>query len=222
MKKLFTLMLLAAFATVTASAEDGYIPPRKYFNIGYVQQDVQIQFDGEYQDVDGYEWGASLERGRTYFFNKKSPILGMVRIGLDWSYIDLQYASYKTPIGDGESFNSHFANIGMQVGPSVTVTPLKGLNIKVYGHYAPSFAAFGDEKFENILGGYAGHLTAGIHASFKVLTLGVELRNCKAQLSEVKTDEGAIDGDLESVGDLFGEKHNVKLPATRFIVGFRF
>ncbi len=136
----------------------------------------------------------------------------MIRFGLDFSYLDLQYASFAVEDFD-ENDDALFANLGMQIGPSITVTPIRHLHAKAYAHYAPSvavYAPYGD--FDDLLGGYAGYITGGVQLSYRFLTLGVELRSGQVDASWL------FGGDE----DLLDDSTRVKLPGTRVIFGFRF
>lgn len=220
MKKIFTTLALLVFsAGVSAQKPVIKAPKRHYINLAYATQ--QLKFD-VYADVAAEtlksDHGVAAEFGSTFFFNGKRPVANMIRFGLDFSYLDLQYASFRINSTDGDdlsvNLDGHFANIGMQIGPSVTITPLNRLHAKAYIHYAPSFAAFSLENFDNIKGGYAGYITGGVQVSYKFMTLGVEMRSATAKLSTVDTDE---DSD-----DVLGPKVSTKITSTRFIFGFRF
>jgi hypothetical protein len=220
-----------------------YTPPNGYINLAWATQ--KIQYPGE--DATKTNEGFSLEFGNTFFFNGRRPVhtaAGDIRFGLDWSYLDLTYATYDK-LQDNPDLKvekSHFANIGMQIGPSVTYTPIRKLNIKLYGHYAPSYAAFTLNGFDAVTHGYAGYVTGGLQVSYMFLTLGVEMRSATAQLATINEDSFNINpnidpenlpdpGNLPDINDLEdsltlkfnkGSKSKVKLPGTRFTLGFRF
>ncbi len=221
---------------------DGYdpridLPKRHYINLSMANQKLKhAQFGGEIKSKEG----AAIEFGSTFFFNGKKPILtpyvGAIRFGLDFSYLDATYATFHYKGEEGEKIESHFGNLGMQIGPSVTVTPLRKLNFKLYGHYAPSFTAFTLGKdFDEVTYGYAGYITGGLQASYRFVTLGVELRgattklasisedNFQGELDEIPTEipESADDVDFKLKFDK-GNKVKTKLPGVRFTLGFRF
>lgn len=183
-------------------------PKRHYIHFGYAAQ--QRNLDGGTTLKSDY--GAAAEFGSTFFFNNRRPTAGMIRFGLDFSYLDLQYASFAVEDFD-ENDDALFANLGMQIGPSITVTPIRHLHAKAYAHYAPSvavYAPYGD--FDDLLGGYAGYITGGVQLSYRFLTLGVELRSGQVDASWL------FGGDE----DLLDDSTRVKLPGTRVIFGFRF
>lgn len=218
MKKILTFILLVAFVSVSASvsAQEYKRPPKRYVNFGYLTSQ-EMTFDNEVlSNLNAKaDWGASFEAGTTYFLHKK-PILGLIRIGLDYTYFDLQYAQWKYVIED-EEVPVHFGEIGMQLGPSITVSPLKWVHLKAYGRYAATFSGFGDESLESLYGGYAGLMNYGISASLKTFTFGIETRSGTGKFQEIKTDEEEIFG-----GEVIGDKEKVKLPSTRIYFGFRF
>ena len=79
----------------------------KYFNIGYVNQKL-IYKDFDMPDMKN-DFGVSLSWGKTYYLHKK-PLLGMLKFGLDWSWVDLNYAQYSLidmeEVKPGESSSS--------------------------------------------------------------------------------------------------------------------
>ena len=113
---------------------------KKYFNIAYVSQSLKDKQSGEKQKSS---FGVSLVRGKTYYLHSK-PLWGMVKIGLDWTQVDLNYVKYKDITFDtqnGEStLTTHQFEYSMHVGPSVTVNPVDYLLVNVYGRYAPTFS----------------------------------------------------------------------------------
>ncbi len=210
-------------------------PKDNYINISWVNQKIDHpQMDSPVKSKEG----GAIEFGRTFFFNRNQPVLtsiGAIRFGADLSYMDATYATFEFRGEEDHKVTSHFANIGMQMGPSITLTPTKKVNIKLYGHYAPSIAALftTDKGFEELSTGYAGYITGGLQASYKFITLGVELRGSTAKLSTISEDNlnvdeedstydpesgtANIDWSLNS-----GEKVKVKLPGMRITFGFRF
>lgn len=111
----------------------------KYFNISYVKQSLSPA------DVD-YKYNSSLgvaiTNGRTYYLHKK-PILGMIKFGIDWSFFDVNVAMYENEFTDGyevEKENMYQAEVGMQIGPSVTVNPIDHLKVNGYFRVTPSYS----------------------------------------------------------------------------------
>lgn len=215
-------LTIPALAQNYRASEDPYkVPPKRYIHIGYVlNQEVEFQ-DPDLRDYGGKpEWSASFEAGTTYFINRL-PWADMLRLGIDFSYLDLQYARYRNRIGNTqEQIDSHFGMIGMQVGPSLTVSPTRHVNLKAYIRYAPTFTAFASEGWKNVVGGYAGYAVGGASASWRMITLGWEARTNagKANLLDIETDGDQI---FQS-GSPFGGKQQIKAPSMRLYVGFRF
>lgn len=67
----------------------------KYFNISYVKQSLSVPDDNCAWNND---LGVAITSGRTYYLHKK-PILGMIKFGLDWSYLDINFGMYKDKFG---------------------------------------------------------------------------------------------------------------------------
>ena len=83
----------------------------KYFNIGFVKQSLTSKDDYiKYKS----EAGVNITWGKTYYLHKK-PLWGMVKIGLDWSWMDFNYVKYSSveekfayddDFGDGNGFGN--------------------------------------------------------------------------------------------------------------------
>lgn len=64
----------------------------KYFNIGFVKQSLTSKDDDiKYKS----NMGVSMTWGKTWYLHKK-PLFGMMKIGLDWSWMDFNYVKYSS------------------------------------------------------------------------------------------------------------------------------
>lgn len=220
MKKLLLIAFFAGCAlpaaaqSYFASADYYDLPPRHYLNAGYVLQRVDFD-DPAYAAYGGKaEWGASVEMGQTWLINR-IPWGHMLRLGVDLSWFDLHYAQYKDPAAD-----NHYASIGVQVGPSLTISPAHDFDIKLYARYAPAFAVYASQQFDNVLGGYAGYFNAGGSISWRMISVGCDTRLGLLDaptLSSLRADKVA-----PVAGGLFTDKRVVDLPALRVYLGLRF
>lgn len=161
------------------------------------------------------EFGAAFTAGRTYYLHR-TPILRMIRIGLDATWFDINYANYKQKWFDGNDFSDrgndffddeeidddgeikntiHKGEIGLHVGPSVTVNPLGKLGVHVYFRYAPTFAMmYNDGAFR---GNYVSMFVTGASVSYGIIGVGIEKR---WGTGKYKTLFGGDD-----LSDLFGD-----------------
>ncbi len=235
MKKLtLTLLLIALAATATAQryflVGDYYsAPPKRYIHLGYAF-DQQIEFaNPTFSPLGGKaEWAASFEAGTTYFVHR-IPLAEMLRIGIDFSYLDAQYAQYNSTVGVMGPNNQlilteetgRFASLGMQVGPSFTVSPARRIHLKAYLHYSPTLTLLSADDFKSALGGYMGYITGGANVSWRMLTIGWEARTGRAKLGAQDLSEGKLSDWIDN-GLFSGEKYRVKAPSMRLYFGFRF
>ena len=199
----------------------------KYFNIGYVSQKLTDKtYGGELKS----DFGASLSWGKTYYLHKK-PLFGMTKFGLDWSWLDINYAKSSLEDFDedtSETFQSdiHQAEFGMQFGPSVTVNPVHHLKVGAYFRVTPSYSLlYMDETVHHH---YVTFCNAGCSVAWKVISLGVEWRWGTAKYEGMTFDESEFDedsmGDDPSVGDILQNVPDRKFKTNSFRVylGFRF
>ena len=155
-------MLRESGAELEADARDRRIwkDRAKYFNVAYVSQSLSLK------DAPGTwraDYGVALTRGRTYYLHKK-PLLGMIKFGIDWTQIDINFAKYEDKwgffsgygYGDYDGGGNYYdpyddydtggpedmyqAELAMAVGPSVTVNPVDELKAALYFRVAPSLA----------------------------------------------------------------------------------
>ncbi|MBQ5894747.1 MAG: hypothetical protein IIW74_06370 [Rikenellaceae bacterium] len=202
MKKTLLVIMAVLFGLNAMAQTEGGIKVRrpKYVTLGYVlQQDVTLA-SGE---VIKPEFGAMLNRGRTFYLHKK-PIGNFLNIGIDATWIDMNYAMYKPQTLESAL---HQAELAVQVGPSFTFTPVKRLQVHLYGRFAPTFALRYDGEI--VGGNYASMFVAGGNLSFGFFGVGAEYRmgnnmNYKAFNFEKIADKlGDIVGGEDNAAEAF-------------------
>lgn len=234
MKKPIFILILAVIVAGTASAQndyDGYKDPdrfrAKYFNFSFASQKMAYHFSGSglNADMDMFKssYGVGLTAGRSYILHNE-PILGMIRIGLDATWFDMNYAHQK-PAGifseifdmlDAPSFEIHQADISMGIGPSIHVNPVGRLGIHAYARYNPTLATlFNTQGDFSMAGGYSSVIVTGGAISWGVISVGVEGRWGFAKYSDWFTG-----GDEGSEGTF--DKMKLKTKGLRAYIGFRF
>lgn len=215
----------------------------KYFNIAYASQSLT------WEDVNG-TWkskiGVGLTSGKTYYLHKK-PILGMIKFGIDWSYLDLNFGMYDnkyvfpdrytedeegnyyssgnssdgwdsndTDDEEDESGDWYQAEIGMQVGPSVTINPIGHLKVSGYFRYAPCASVLYVD--DEVSCSFASFFVCGGAVSYKAISLGVEGRWGSAKYKSV-VDINDLESTMEGGNK---DKQKWKTGATRFYISFRY
>lgn len=210
----------------------------KYRNIAFVKQSLQEQ------DGTGEKWHSdyafALTMGRTYYLHRK-PILNMIKFGIDWTYLDINYAnygkiknydfdnndypleSYPDEQEDDINIGRHQFEYAMQVGPSVTVNPINHLKVNAYFRYAPSFSGILiDDEFSC---NYASFFVTGAAISYKVISVGIESRWGKAKYKNFSIDdfnEEDMDVDNPEWNDVISKsKRKFKTNSVRFYISFR-
>lgn len=157
---------------------------RKYFNLGLNMENLKN--DDPASELSR-KFGASMTIGRTYYLHK-NPILGMIKFGLDWSYLDFNAAGYNyeyrysnnengnsSSIEETDEYGIYKMELGMQFGPSVTVNPIDYLKVNVYFRYSPCYSVVLDDGFQ-FNGSYGSYMNFGLAVSYKVISLGYEMR----------------------------------------------
>ena len=214
----------------------------KYFNIAYANQSLTWkEVDGTWNSTIG----AGLTIGKTYYLHKK-PILGMIKFGIDWSYFDLGFAMYENkftfpenyydsgeggnyyePNGNGnanypdyeeddDSDDMYQGEIGMQIGPSITINPVSHLKISGYFRYAPCASILYVDS--EVSCNYASFFVCGGAISYKAISIGVEGRWGSAKYKSLLDTED-VESNFTGGGK---EKQTWKTGATRFYISFRY
>ena len=121
---------------------------KRYWNISYSWGTLKdVDFDTKYNSKMGFV----LSRGRVIYLHKK-PVADMIKFGLDVG-LDISYSKYKEKdngmydrnfyLDDDDkekSLGLHSLDMGLAIGPSVTINPVSKLKIKVFFHVVPSYA----------------------------------------------------------------------------------
>ena len=178
----------------------------KYFNFGFVKQSLASKDNyGKYTS----DFGVSLNWGKTWYLHKK-PLANMIKIGLDWTWMDLNNVKYNSLTdelyneydwngygdyyeeGDEDfSIGCHQLEYGMQIGPSVTINPVHDLKIATYLRFQPSFSALilDDEGYY----GFVPFFNFGMSVSWKALSFGLEGRWGNAKYHGISVDDEGDD-----------------------------
>ena len=205
-----SLSIAMLFVCMAGFSQEKESKPAKvrgsYFNIGYVNSKLNQDEIGKIEN----DWGAFFATGKTFYLHKK-PILNFIKFGIDATWFDLSYSQYKLEtLWDEETF--HHAEASMHVGPSVTFTPVNGLNISGYFRYAPTFSAIYSTA-NNYSLGYATRFVGGASLSYKVFGVGFESRFGKSDLEPFNV---LLDEDGE------GDKVSTRLTGFRVYITFRY
>lgn len=200
----------------------------RYVNFGYGTQTMKGSSTNMKSDM-----AFALVMGHTYYLHKK-PIGGLLKFGMDLNYIDLNFAKYpdfqETKSKTSQVVDANIPDLGIMqfelgvgIGPSVTVNPIDQLKICGYFHVTPSYSLLtqNDELYSH----YATFFNAGLTTAYKAVQLGVEMRWCSA------TRYGAA--SFGRVGDVYDDNGNfhdpfekidvpMKTNTCRFFIGFRF
>ena len=84
-------LLAVIFVGLSAMAEKDAWGRRKYMNFSYSTQTLE-NVDTELKWKS--QFGVALSKGTTYYLHKE-PIAGMIKFGIDWTQIDINYAKLK-------------------------------------------------------------------------------------------------------------------------------
>lgn len=197
-------------------AAKGVWDRKKVRNIAYSMQTLSPDFGNE---ING-KFGVALVSGRSIYLHK-SPIAGMIKFSIDLG-ADINYAQYLPAEGDYNMDSSltedigigisgrHHLDIGMFLGPAVSVNPVSDLMVTAYFRFVPSYSAFLMDV--DAYHGFTPFFTYGGEVTWKWIGLGVEGRSGY--------------GSYSSIMSLFNGGESMKVgyatQAVRCYVSFRF
>lgn len=209
MKHLSLFLLCLTSFTLIVGAQTSK-PKATYLNFNYTATKLKT---GDYSVSNDY--GAAITVGHTFYLHRE-PVAKMLRFGLDWTFFDLNVSRYSEKDYDeyGEfKTKSYQGEVGMHLGPSVTVTPVENLHISTYFRYAPSFVGFYNDNVEKFKGAYGSFFVAGISASYRMISLGIEQHWGNAGFKFDLEDENDEPDSFEL---------KTKTTGPRFYIGLRF
>ena len=218
MKTTFYSFVLLLFTTgvFAQTIKERITPKRNYVNLAFVYQKNIFEKSASPLESSKSWFGAAAELGLTYFINEKNPASDILYFGLDLSYLDIQFNSFKLEDTSGgvnrRDQYTNFANLGIQLGPSLTIMPKERLSVNVFVHYAPSVAAYALPNYDYVYYGYAGYITAGAKVALRYVSIGFETR-----YTETKLSYSGGNAEIKRTNPLA-----LKIPNTRVILGFRF
>ena len=149
----------------------------KYINISFANSTMKQDNFPKLKS----NYGVGFTVGKTFYLHKQ-PIAKCLRFGIDATWFDINYTNYKIEhitYWGTDKYDYHQGDVSMHVGPSLTITPVKDLNIVGYFRYAPTFSSiYANDEFS---GSYASMFVGGAALSYRVIGLGIESRfgNCK-------------------------------------------
>lgn len=210
----------------------------KYFNISYVNQSLTLKDE----DVTWRnKMGVAITAGRTYYLHKK-PLFGMIKFGIDWSYLDINFSNYEDKFNyfynEDADYNNDYdydygydeeeegpvnmyqIEVGMQIGPSITINPINHLKISGYFRFAPSASILYLD--DSVGANYASFFVLGGAISYKVISLGIEGRWGTTKYTFDEDDyEEDYSMEHETQANTIPEP-KWKTGSTRIYVSFRF
>lgn len=216
---LIALVMLIPFQSALAlDAEECGKPRGRFTNLGFAYTHLnQEGYPKLHSDL-----GFSLSKGTTYHLHK--PIAGCLRFGIDATWFDLTYENYKVRehyLNDIDDFSIHHIDLGLQVGPSVTVNLFRRFQAHAYFRYAPTLALMYNN--DELQAGFANMFTGGVCVSYGVIGVGIESRFGSSKMNSYFENDDYYDSDSEDWTDAIGSrKVKTKFSGLRAYISFRF
>lgn len=169
---------------------------RKFIRLGYTSVNAMSTTGTVYKD----RFGVDFMSGKNLYLHKK-PIAGMLKFAIDLG-CSMNYTMYEeekavtdgydgpsgylgdSPVtGDGEDSDMfsdflskdhgrHRADVGMIIGPSLTVRPVSDMRVTAYWHFVPSVSFLILNSSIDL--GWVPFMNYGLEVSYRWIGVGVE------------------------------------------------
>lgn len=226
MKKTFLLIVLSLAGALTAARAQSYDADRDdmyrdirrmankgFTNIGLSGQTLSVvtpvvgRLELELNSVA--DWGVSVSRSRTFAVHR-NPLARMIYLGIDATWVDINYAQYGDDIDvlginvsklTGGTKLHHLDVSLLGFGPSVHVFPVGKLGLHAYVKYLPTVSTIftAEDDFQGSIG-YASIFTLGTAVSWGVISAGFEGRFGGGRYNRNIGDYAPVKGNLSTAG----------------------
>lgn len=190
MKKIVLTMCLGLLCSFGYAQDRGYT----YFNLNYSSASISQPNTEKISN----DFGAGFTVGHNYYLHI-APIASMLWFGIDATWFDINYNKYSYTryryYGDSSSEKIHQGEVGMQVGPSLTIVPVNKLKIKTYFKFAPSCAILYDSGSEDVSCGFAPMFNGGLSVNYGFIGAGIEARFGSPKLQQYTFVKGDLSKD---------------------------
>lgn len=125
------------------SVHDAVWRTGRYFNVGYAVASTS----SEYYNSEKAKFGVFLNKGTSYLWPRKSPIGGMLKLGLDVRWIDAQFALYDKfarPVeARSENYDYGYSGWVSNMSPSEVTGSDGGAYYARFNHFSVLLGALG-------------------------------------------------------------------------------
>lgn len=237
-KLLFIAMTLALACVSSASAQSDYDfwKHKSPIRLGYTFQTLEYEDGAELEQKMGF----NLSKNWSIYLHKK-PIADRIKFAIDLG-LSTNYVKYDESdewkeafrdehedILDGEDvpeLGIHQVDLGVAIGPSITVRPFGDWRLNAYFHVTPAGSILIND--DEVSASFVPFLDYGIEASWRWLGVGVEMRQGKGKYKDMtsKIAEEFIPDDVPGGIDEYmpesDEKIKLKTKAIRVYLSIRF
>lgn len=164
MKRLFILILLGFMSAAVADAYSR----NTYFNVGLTGTNMA---QTDFPELKS-NFGLNMNIGQTLPITR-----GGFQLGLDLTWLDLNYTNYKikhVTAASTENYKYNQFDLAVQIGPSIAVMFGEWMRLHGYFRYAPTYSIL--KKPEAGYGNYATNFVTGASLTFGAIGLGAEYR----------------------------------------------
>lgn len=170
----FVILLLVALMTSTSlfaqEKRDNW--RRKYADFGFIHTTMSSP------DIPNLtsNYGVSFGVGRVFYLHHR-PIFRHVRLGIDVTWLDMNYTNYQImQLGytSNNTIQYEQMELAAEIGPSVTIRPFGNINIHGYVKYTPTVSVLYANN--TIYNAYTPIIIQGISVTRGNVGLGLESR----------------------------------------------
>lgn len=236
MKKLFFIVAIAMLFAANLSAQSNYDfwKHKSPLRLGYTFQTLEYENGLELEQKMGF----NLSKNWCIYLHKE-PIADRIKFAIDLG-TSVNYVKYEESDEWKEAFKDeyedyldggevpelgiHQVDLGLAIGPSITVRPFGDWRLNAYFHVTPSASVFIND--DEVSTSFVPFLDYGIEASWRWIGVGVEMRQGKGKYKDMtsKIAEGLVPDGVEEHLPISDENEKVKLKtnAVKVYLSIRF
>lgn len=190
---------------------------KKFMKIAYSWQNITPEHG---EKLTG-KMGFSLMRGTTIYLHKE-PIENMLKFGIDWGGVT-SYTKYEAK-DETDKVGLHQIDVGLAVGPSITVNPIEKLTVKAFFYFVPSYTMMlVDDDFYS---GFAPMFDYGLEVGWGTFALGIAGHSGSAKYNSMNSKFNNIMAAAENLvlgtGEEAPKKTKFSTGAFQLYVAFHF
>lgn len=191
-----TIVLLLVFSTSIKAAPT---PRDGYLSIEYGSSTFKQSGNPNIKS----NLSVAFNLGHTYHLHKK-PVGNVIWFDIDATWLNMAYSNFKVEHIDWQSTfkcQYHIPYIGLQVGPAISVVPIKDTQVHAYARYSPSVVCLITDKIndnDNLSFAYGSSWNFGLEFNYRAIGVGLDYTFMDTKLPKLEFMSNSMSGEHQA------------------------